>query len=203
MVSGPPPPHDPYEDIRISPIEKDESRQKKPNLFEEQPEEKKKALFAHFFTTLENIATFFLQSKNEHTISHQITENSIEFDLKQLLSAFEKLKVEDYSQDVAYLNKISTWWHQFLEHSGQFKKHVRLYKAIESFIAKIHEYPEDIEHTLGYYLIEYAGADWIPFPFMDMLQDLHLEHKKNPINSHLARWTRLLKDLLKKISRDW
>lgn len=201
-VSGPPPPHDPYENIRISPIEGDPSKEEQ-KKFSEKKEEKSNVVFAHFLKTLENLATFFLRKGKYKARKYSLKDSSIEEDIKQLIIAFERLKKDDYSQNVDYLNRISTWWHRLLEHSATRKKNTELFSAIENFIEKIHEYPEHEEHNLGYYLVEYAGAEWIPFPFMDMLQDLHQEHKKNPLSSHLDKWTRLLRDILTKISREY
>jgi len=61
---------------------------------------------------------------------------------------------------------------------------------IKKIIDEINDYPKNSEFTLGYYISEFAGYSWVPFPYMEMLQNLHLEDKKDPINSHLSHWIR-------------
>ena len=145
---------------------------------------------------------FFTQNGEAFQSEHTITEHSLEDDLKRLLSAFDKLKVEDYSQDVSTLNQLSSWWHQFLEDAERSRGKSTYFAKLENFIEHLHAYPQSEKHSLGYYLLEYAGAEWTPFPFMDLLQDLHLEHQKTPATSHLTKWTTLLRQLISQISRD-
>lgn len=200
-ISGPPPPpHDPYENIKVNPVESDPHKHD-PERQPKKKQNKSAAVFAHFLDKLEKIAAFFLQSEGKKGTKHTITAHSIEQDIKHILVALEKLKTEDYSQNVPYLNQLSSWWHQFLHDVGKVRSQLTLSDEIAQFIEQIHDYPEK-EHSLGYYLLEYAGAEWIPFPFMDLLQDLHLEHKKTPMTSSLAKWTRILQSLLRKISRN-
>ena len=70
---------------------------------------------------------------------------------------------------------------------------------LKILMQKIQHYPEYEEHTFGYYLTEYAGQKWIPFPYMEMVQKIHSEHMKNPKGSALTEWTNLIDELLSKI----
>jgi hypothetical protein len=47
-------------------------------------------------------------------------------------------------------------------------------------IEAINHYPEKGDHSLGYYLSSSTGENWIPFPFMEILRNLH--EKKNEID---------------------
>ena len=70
---------------------------------------------------------------------------------------------------------------------------------MENFIESVQKYPENDEHSLGYYLTEYAGSDWLPFPFMEILQNLHFSHQTDPHNSYLSQWVKTLKEIISKI----
>jgi hypothetical protein len=67
---------------------------------------------------------------------------------------------------------------------------------MRSLIDAIQHYPERQQHSLGYYLSEYAGQKWLPFPYMEMIQKIHAEHLKNPTESALAQWTHRIDRLL-------
>ena len=64
---------------------------------------------------------------------------------------------------------------------------------------EINTYPKNSEFSLGFYLSEFAGYKWIPFPYINMLKDLHIEVQKKKENSHLSKWISTLNDLLEKI----
>src|SRR5439155_17982387 len=120
-------------------------------------------------------------------------------DLEQIQAAFERLKTVDFSQDVSYLNYLSEVWHRFLDDAAKIKKDAPFFAKTEEFIEIMQEYPQSEEHSLGYYLAEFAGSEWLPFPFMEILAKLHLEHASNPENSNLRKWTDLLTILIEKI----
>ncbi len=128
------------------------------------------------------------------------TENSSkETSLNTLKSFLDLLKAEDRSQDVHFLNDLSKSWNQALEESLAFKEEASLIFKI--FVKKILHYPENQVHTFGYYLTEYAGQKWIPFPYMELVQKLHREHEKSPSTSSLTEWTRLLEDAIRLLQR--
>ena len=67
---------------------------------------------------------------------------------------------------------------------------------IRTFIKELQHYPEHHEHSLGYYLTEYAGQKWLPFPYMEMIRNLHMYHKKNPENSLLSIWSKEIEEMI-------
>ncbi len=111
--------------------------------------------------------------------------------LQEFKKLFNLLKQEDRSQDIDFSNNLSTCWNQILVHSRAIQSH-----ALRSFIKEIQSYPKGEEHTLGYYLTEYAGQNWLPFPYIELLKTLHTTHLQTPTTSTLTRWTRELDQLI-------
>ena len=62
-------------------------------------------------------------------------------------------------------------------------------------IEEMRLYPLGADHTLGYYLSEYVGQEWLPFPFIDILSTLHKEYQENA-SSILGGWISLLDALV-------
>jgi hypothetical protein len=110
-----------------------------------------------------------------------------------LKASLEMLKTEDRSQDMQFLNQLSTLWRKCLEDAPRLK-HLASFNEL---VKNIQHYPENQPHTFGYYLAEYADQKWIPFPYMELIAKIHSEHKKDPASSALTEWTGLLNDLLK------
>ncbi len=188
---------DPYEKLRVEPIEEDkltkEDRPKRPA--EEAPPEKVGTL-AYLLQTLRNVVTFFLVAP-QGAASREMRDT-----LLLLKASFEILKREDRSQDIGFLNKLSHIWLEVLEGALHPHRDSPIAEKTKSLIKKIQHYPERHPHTLGYYLSEYAGQKWIPFPYMELIQKLHLDHEKNPPLSALTEWTSLIDGILSLLKID-
>jgi hypothetical protein len=116
--------------------------------------------------------------------SSELNKTLIEF--KTFLETLQK---EDRSQDASLLNAGSKIWHELLS-SDQIDPRLTI------LIKGIQKYPDDTPHTFGYYLTENTKENWIPFPYMELIQKMHREHEKNPTQSTLASWTSLLDEIL-------
>lgn len=116
--------------------------------------------------------------------------------LLALKNSLDLLKTEDRSQDVQFLNDLSQSWNRSLEESMDFNEEASI--VFKLFVKKVLHYPENQRHTFGYYLTEYAGQKWVPFPYMELIQKIHRDHEINPQGSALTEWTRLLADTIRK-----
>lgn len=188
-------PLDPYERYRVEAIEKDKKEKASHPRRQDQS-----AFGALLLSLLRKLLDVFQQP------SEQGLTSTAEKEIKRTLSLFreslETLKREDRSQDGAFLNQIADQWHWILEEALKFRKNSSLANQYVAFIKEIESYPEKAEHTLGYYLMEYAGQKWLPFPFIELLQKLHLDHQKNPSISHLTRWTTQISSLVTALSEN-
>lgn len=189
-------PKDPYEDIKVQQIERERLEKD-----EAKAKEQRKKSKAGYYIWLQMLL-FFKKLASAFALAprkEEVKETVLVSDLEKLRGAFEKLKTVDFSQDVPYLNFLSETWHNFLDDAATIKKDEPFFAKMEEFIEQVQEYPNGQEHSLGYYLAEFAGGEWLPFPFMELLLRLHEEHTENPEESHLKRWTELLKTLIEQI----
>ena len=182
-------PEDPYERYKKYRIEGGENGGGK-NFGGDEPPKKPLPPGSFFLILLHKILDYFL------SLGSNKREKEVLDDLMQLRDAFELMKGEDRSQDIAFLNRLSKIWHNALEHSLKFRRTNALSIAFRSFVQKIQNYPEGQEHTLGYYLTEYTGEKWLPFPYMELIQRIHEDHVKEPNESALSQWIQELDELI-------
>lgn len=186
-------PQNPFEkEFRVERIEEDkltkEKQEKNPE--EEVPDEKKRVA-AFLLQVFHKVVDFFVESREFSTSNEkQAREN-----LLLLKQAFDTLKKEDRSQDIQFLNHLSKIWQHLLEDAIPFKKDEASLK-FKDLIRKIQHYPENQPHSLGYYLTEYAGQKWIPFPYMELIQKIHQDYEKNPPACALTFWSIYIDELV-------
>lgn len=193
-------PKDPYEDIKAQRVEREKEEKEK---FKERMQERKKSAGLAFFTWFQTVSFFrkllgFLLSPKEEE-KKKSPYIALILSVEHVKDAFERLKTIDFSQDTQYLSHFSSCWHAFFEEVSRIKKNVPFYSSLEKFIGEVETYPSGQEHSLGYYLDEFAGSDWLPFPFMEMLAVLHREHISSPETSRLSAWSHALKALISEI----
>lgn len=182
-------PKDPYEKYRVEPI--GEKEKKAPPFRDGEPKGKKG--FFLLYTLLMKIKNALERLLNLSSETPSIGTEAFS-SIRLLKTSFEKLKKEDLSQDAPFLQQLSKRWLNFIERMGEVadKKALIVYKSL---LHAIDHYPEESAHSLGYYLTEFAGQRWVPFPYMELIQKIHHEHKVSPENSPLTRWTKLLDTL--------
>ena len=117
-----------------------------------------------------------------------------------LKASFEIMMREDRSQDAPFLKRLSKLWQGLLEHSIQLQTKGSFGKQFKALIKEIERYPEGEEHTLGYYLDEYAGQTWLPFPYMELIQKMHHQYELDPPSSCLTRWAQMIEEILNGLS---
>ncbi len=155
-------------------------------------------MLAYFFILelLEELTEDFLGKRKENK---QVCEKTLINLLKSFCSKFEVLMDHNESQNYKFVQSLSELWHQTIEYINdsdllmQPPKHIETLKTV---MKQIFQYPKKSEHTFGFYLNEYAGEKWLPFPFMDLLSKLHEDAVLNGPKSILYDWHRTLKLIL-------
>jgi hypothetical protein len=122
-------------------------------------------------------------------------EGEVRKNLLTVKAILQTLEREDRSQDAPFLNQLSTAWQKMLEHSLLFRVATPLAIRFKVLIKDIASYPEKQEHSLAYYLTEYAGHKWLPFPYMELVHQLHARHLRDP-KSPLARWISMIDEII-------
>jgi hypothetical protein len=185
----------PYEKIIVNPIEKDrQERESYTSL--------KSATRSQVFATL---LSFF--KKILSAFSSKERGRPLVFDLQRLVQniiAFKQqliiLSLEDQSHNPDFTQQLSDIWHRILDDCNALSLSspgtTEVLVKAKFFISQVQNFPPGADHTLGYYFTEYAGKDWIPFPFMELLQQLHEEYNASPVISVLNNWISLLNEIL-------
>lgn len=180
-----------YEKIAVNPLEKD--KREKEEGYTSLKGSTRSQIFATLTSYFKKILTI-LSTK----------EKKVFVDQQQLLThvlAFRKLLVilskEDKSHDPEFTQQLSELWHNLLDDCNLPSQiPSETLDKIKFYISQVQNYPSSADHTLGYYFTQYAGKDWLPFPFMELLQQLHEEHIATPQTSVLTNWLTLLNDII-------
>ena len=90
--------------------------------------------------------------------------------LKEFLAVFKELEITDHSADWRYSEKLSRAWAKIKDSINEASFPTI---SLKEMISAFEHHPEKGDHSLGYYLSLHAGEQWIPFPFMEILRNLH------------------------------
>jgi hypothetical protein len=186
---------DPYRIEEIERVQWEEKRNKeREGAPREPPNAAHPGLLGFLFIFLEKVIGLALRSIRkgmEIAALEPAREN-----LLLIKAAFETMKHEDRSQDAQFLKRLSHLWQAALEHNIELQAKNPKAQQFKAFIKDIENFPENEGHTFGYYLNEYAGQKWLPFPYMELIQRLHHEFEMDPESSLLSRWTRMIDEIL-------
>ena len=127
-----------------------------------------------------------------------IADNVIQ-NLRNLRTLFRTLQDEDRSQNLDFALQLSKAWHGVLSyHQLASAKEMRqlAYEKMTKLINLFNRYPTADEHSLGHYLANFAGENWLPFPFMGILNDLYEENLDSGEKSNLAKLIHLITNII-------
>jgi hypothetical protein len=188
---------DPYDQYKVEKIEKNPSPSAAPEKPPQEPHPK--TTFAAFLSLLlKKIINLFEETTDQGLRSS--SEHDIQKHLIALKAILDTLKDQDMSQNSLFLNQFAESWHQLLEDVFRFRRETTLSIEMRSFISEFQHYPKGQQHTLGYYLTEFAGKHWLPFPYMDIIRQLHQEHQSRAQNSTLTRWSLAIDQMISLLS---
>ncbi|MBS3905002.1 MAG: hypothetical protein KGZ39_06725 [Simkania sp.] len=175
------------------------SQQGSGNLGEESLSDPNSKLFAL------TAATLYLKKFLDHfiavakSLTTSINTDKALQDLLAFKNILSELHKEDKSHDPEFTQRLSIIWQKLYENCSGLEDKIKhadeLTASIMLLVKEIHHFPPGEEFTLGYYLTEHAGQDWIPFPFMNMLMDLHEESLASPATSQLSQWIRKINEI--------
>lgn len=187
-----PKPIDPFEHVRVAEVKTatEEEKNKKPLV----QKAVSKKLFI-YFSFLKILSSFLNRLSKQ--IPKSLDGTPLHKEIVTIKKSLLSLKEKNLCQDKDFLNHFAFIWMKFLKDYDYYVlKNEKATDLIKKIIDEVNEYPKNSEFSLGYYISEFAGYQWVPFPYMEMLQNLHLENKKDPINSHLSKWISIIDQLL-------
>ena len=191
--SQPIPPPDPYKGYKIEGIQK-QKPDKEGSEPPATPPHEHSWLGGYLILVFQRMLEFF--SKKQRPVIASDAFQAIKEHLLAFRQILEQLKENDCSQDVPYLRSLSDQWLLLIEDNFTFKRGSAFAISFRTLFREVQDYPKGQQHTLGYYITEYPGADWLPFPFMELIQGLHREYQQNPRESHLAKWSQEIEHLV-------
>lgn len=192
-MSIPPSNSEPYKKIIVNRVEQNKSK----DSFSQFPAD----------LTYPNLASilvsFFKKFTMHFSFKNKISTIALKQDLLELKQLFILLSIEDLSHQLEFIQKLSLLWHKIIEDcnpiSISLSKGSDFLKKIADFIQIINHFPAKEDHSLGYYLHEHVGEKWVPFPFMELLQELHTDYQKTQDKSYLANWIKILSLILEEL----
>jgi hypothetical protein len=130
----------------------------------------------------------------------------LELELSDLKNVLVELTKKDVSRDADYAQHLSQVWHHLLDSLKlvEFleRKKTDVLNQLKTLIETFYKYPSRQEHSLGYYMTEFAGKEWLPFPFMEQLHLLYEDYVSHKKESQLSHWISsidlILSNLMKK-----
>ena len=179
-----------------------EDKKEKGKYSEEVPDDQKKLLMATFFSYLKKMFDSFSPSKN---LAGKVFDlHSIIETLQQFRELLKQLSTQDFSNDPDFVTALSKCWSQMLTEFDRLealeRKQLQELSTFRNILDEIKNYPPDSDHRLGYYLLQHAGKDWLPFPFIEMLETLHKEHIETPSASTLSQWFAQIDTVIEKLN---
>lgn len=171
--------------LKISPLEADKKQ------FIEVPY-KDKELSSQ---TLSKLSLFLSLQEKVQSFFEPSTISDLNSSLKGLKTLFEELMQNDLSQSYQFAEALSKHWHGLIDYVADHSR-VQDLTELKKFIRSIHNFPQHVDHSLGFYLTQLLGEDWLPFPFMEILHILHEEALLSPFKSHLLLWIKDIDNIL-------
>jgi hypothetical protein len=169
--------------IGVNPIEKDKKAKEE---FAKESKRSKSLLLASFMIFMKKFISVF--SSKEKTGSLLVDKQQLIEDLLAFSKMLQILSYEDQSHNPEFTQQLSELWHNLLNISHLKEEKDPPFLKLRLFIKRIYSFPPSEDHSLGYYLTEYAGKEWLPFPFMDILHQLYQQNQENPQLSELHAW---------------
>ena len=182
---------------RVNPIEADRNA-KEPFQVEEEERKKRVNLYGAFLVHFNKLISRF--DTSDKGTEKAISDTGLIGNIKEFKTLLEIIRDVDQSENSQFCQQFSEAWVRLLQ-DVQVLSHTKRkqdvdVKQLSILMTDIEHYPPNEEHKLGFYLSHFAGEDWLPLPFREILKQLHSDQIVNQKNSILSNWIQLIEDLL-------
>jgi len=116
--------------------------------------------------------------------------------LSQIKKFLQELKEDDRTKDPSFTAALSANWRKLLLIFEEMSPKALHYPTISSLINAVEAFPVGEQHRLGFYLTHYAGEEWLPFPYLDILRTLNRDYLVRGLSSDLHLWLHLIDEIL-------
>ncbi len=185
--------------IKVHQVEKDRRIRDQEKL-RSGPLPQKKRLLVALRLMDKMVSKMLVELQDKPVIDLEKNTTDCLFELHKLLT---NLKKRDLSTSIPFAASFSKNWNAMLESYipvllRRLPKPLQI--EIKEFQKALYHYPDKSDYSLAYYLTNYAGEKWLPFPFITMVRDLHIEHANRPNESLLNAWTKTLSKIIKPLT---
>ncbi len=182
---------------RVDPIEANK-QSKGDQSWEPPAEDKRPRAYVAFLIFIQKLTTS-LGKEKEGTLE-EMSEDALTGDIQELKQILQIMMDVDQSENGTFCAQFSATWHRLLQ-GIQILSHTKRKALIDAdklkaFLAGVGNYPPNEDHKLGFYLSEFAGENWMPLPFREILKCLFSDHRVNQSHSTLMQWVELINEIL-------
>jgi len=179
---------DPYGKIKVYETETEKEKEK----FNEVNNKKKlNFLLAFFVNTIQKMVKFFSDEDAKSPVDKSLTNTIIE-----LKNHLKRIQEEDVSLNTEFFHNFSKEWKKILKIYHLTKITEAKRSLLKTLIDEFQKFPPNKEFSLSHALKSYQDKGFISHSFKAMIQELYINHQKDPINSLLKHWTSLLNKIL-------
>ena len=178
---------DPFEEskTRVPPAQPGKHTKEDPAPLPKDPIQHQKMIYGSivlFYKKLFNTMFFTRRDGGTRTI------NEIAVAAEKFRNELSKLKATDDTDNPHYTEVLSDLWETLLAAPPN--------SPLAPFLKLANEYPFGDAHSLGFYLSQHAGDEWLPFPFLEILKKLHQGYVLRKHHSELSHLLNLLDQAL-------
>lgn len=182
----------------VDPIEADKKMKEDGTKWQLPEEKKQSAMYGALLTFIKKVTNLF--TKNEGDTLETVSQDEMVSGVQELRVIFQYLQEGDQSENSKFCQRFSEVWHilyQGLKVIQRTKRKAYINPdKLQVLITDMDHFPPNEDHKLGFYLGNYAGEDWLPIPFRDILKQLHSDHRVNKVHSVLTKWIDLITEVL-------
>ncbi|MBM3191054.1 MAG: hypothetical protein FJZ63_00170 [Chlamydiae bacterium] len=146
----------------------------------------------------------YLFSKLPSSLPEAATTLSLEPFLENLVffkNLLIKLRDENPAHDLPFAEAFAQSWVLLNEHTTSLPIEHLDPQLIKTLISSVRLYPQNSEHSLGFYLSHYLSQNWFPAPFFELLKTLHEETFSKTKISMLHYWVGLIDRFLSNLKK--
>ncbi len=125
---------------------------------------------------------------------HHIEQQLLEF--KKMLMSIAR---DDQSHNPDFIQQLSSVWQELLQVCNDeymTKKFPNEALKLRLLAKQLSLFPPSEDHSFGSYLSKHVGANWLPFPLINIIQELHFGYQKDPRLSEISVWLSFLNEII-------
>jgi len=183
----------------VNPIESDKKRGEG-GVDWRLPKGEKVVIYGVFLSIIAETLSFYAYYERER--SNSFVQDEVLSNLHALKELLCQLQERDQGKTPEFCQNFSNVWKVLSREmciiTRTKRKGYVAYANLQALLTDIEHYPFNEERKLGFYLQKYAGKEWFPMPFREILAQLHIDYCVNQESSILTKWLGCITQILQK-----